>query len=55
MALEEDAIMKHRMLSEKIQVVTSTLASGVIKNEELSNSIGDMLAKMILEEYNYGK
>jgi hypothetical protein len=54
MALEED-IMTHRMLSEKIQVITGALSSGVFKNEENYTAIEDILTKMITEEFNYGK
>lgn len=55
MALEEDTIMKHRILSEKLQILTGTLSSGVIKNEVHFNSIQDMIAKIILEDYKYGE
>lgn len=52
MALEEKDIMQHRVMSEKIQVIMNTLVSGVIKKQESTEQIEDMLTSIILE---YGK
>ena len=54
MALEE-SLMKHRMQSEKIQIVTNTLASGSIKNETHYTTVEDILVKMIIENCNNGE